>query len=127
MSTPIIVDTTQKTFKFINEFDPDDSSYYNITINITEIHYTNGLVYYDIRYYYHFTGVHSSKKQIHPFYRNPDEIASSDGVIVIKNKMTETMTTFLLADTEILQKLSGLTTAQTYRTNIMLMLSMLWD
>jgi hypothetical protein len=40
--------TKQASFKFINEYDPNDKSYYNILIHVDNIMYSNGKVYYII-------------------------------------------------------------------------------
>ena len=127
MSQIIIVSTKQNIFKFINEFDSFDQSYYNITVTVEEKLYTDNKTYYDISYSYEFNGESSSRKYIHPFYSRKEDVESAPGVIIFKNKMTEIMVEYLLNDSKALEQLSGTTTAQCYRTNIMLTLSRLWD
>jgi len=118
----------QKTFKFINEFDSNDQSYYLITIIVKELLYDSGKIFYDIGYEYEFNGLEKSKKIIHPYHHTKD-VADLDleGVIIYKNKMTEAMVEYLLLDPEELENQSGTTTAQSYRTNIMIGLARLWD
>jgi hypothetical protein len=120
--------TKQKTFKFINEFDSNDKSYYLIKIVVKELLYDDGKIFYDIGYEYEFNGLEKSKKIIHPYHHTKD-VADLDleGVIVFKNKMTETMVEYLLLDPEELETVSRTTTAQCYRTNIMIGLARLWD
>jgi hypothetical protein len=120
--------TKQKTFKFINEFDSNDKSYYLIKIVVKELLYDDGKIFYDIGYEYEFNGLEKSKKIIHPYHHTKD-VADLDleGVIVFKNKMTETMVEYLLLDPEELENVSRTTTAQCYRTNIMIGLARLWD
>jgi len=118
----------QKTFKFINEFDSNDESYYLITIIVKELFYDDGKIFYDIGYKYEFNGLEKNKKIIHPYYHTKDVVDFDlEGVIVCKNKMTETMVAYLLLDLEELENESGSSTAQTYRTNIMIGLARLWD
>jgi len=120
--------TKQKTFKFINEFDSNDKSYYLIKIVVKELLYDDGKIFYDIGYEYEFNGLEKSKKIIHPYHHTKD-VADLDleGVIIYKNKMTEAMVEYLLLDPEELENVSRTTTAQCYRTNIMIGLARLWD
>jgi ribosomal protein L31 len=127
MSDTIVVSTKQNSFKFINEFQYSDKSYYIIHVKVEEKVYSNDKYYYDISYKYKFEGLETSKKIIHPFYNGKDEGLDNEGVIVYKNKMTEVMVEYLLADSEELEKESGSSTAQCYRTCIMLSLEKLWD
>ena len=118
----------QKTFKFINEFNSNDKSYYLIKIIVKELLYDDGKIFYDIGYEYKFNGLQTSKQIIHPYYQTKDVVdLDLEGVIVFKNKMTETMVEYLLLDPEELENQSGSSTAQSYRTNIMIGLARLWD
>jgi ribosomal protein L31 len=127
MSKTIIVSTSQNSFKFINEFDSYDKSHYDVNIKVEEKLYVDGKSYYDISYEYKFNGDKNSKQKIHPFYNGKEIKEDAEGVIIFKNKMTEIMVEYLLYSTEELEKVSGTTTAQCYRTNIMLGLAKLWD
>ena len=127
MSKTIIVSTKQRIFKFVNEFDSNDKSYYNIGIKIEEKLYVTGKSYYDISYEYVFNGDKNSRNKIHPFYDGKEIHEDAEGVIIIKNKMTEIMIEYLLYSDEELENVSGTTTAQAYRTNIMSGLAKLWD
>jgi hypothetical protein len=122
------ISSNQKTFKFINEFNSNDKSYYLIKIVVKELLYDDGKIFYDIGYEYEFNGLQTSKQIIHPYYHTKDVVdLDLEGVIVFKNKMTETMVEYLLLDSEELENESGSSTAQTYRTNIMIGLARLWD
>ena len=127
MSETIIVSTKQGVFKFVNEFDSNDKSYYNVDIKIEEKLYVDGKSYYDISYEIKFNGDKNSRNKIHPFYDGREIQEEDEEVIIIKNKMTEIMVEYLLYPSEELEKVSGTTTAQAYRTNIMLGLAKLWD
>ena len=127
MSKTIIVSTRQSSFKFINEFDSNDKSYYNVDIKVEEKLYVDGKSYYDISYNYEFNGDKNSRNKIHPFYDGKEIQEDAEGVIIIKNKMTEVMVEYLLSTSEELEKETGFTAAQAYRTCIMLSLAKLWD
>ena len=130
MSETIIVSTREKTFKFVNEFWGPDKSFYTIHVEVQEKLYKSGKSYYDISYIYEFEGNEKSRMVLHPFYSDEDEKildAVAEGVIVYKNKMTEIMIEYLLLDSEELEKITNLITAQSYRTNIMLSLAKFWD
>ena len=117
MNNPI---TFTKRFRFINEFDSSDNSYCNIIITVIEHLYNDGNTYYEINYEYEYNGLESSKMTICP------EV-TFNGVIILKNKMTEIMVEYLLADPKELSKVSGASTQQCYRTNIILSLDRMWD
>ena len=124
----IQISTKQETFKFINELDSNDKSYYDIIINVDTVIYSNGKVYYIINYLFEFHGDEQSRNKLHPFYgENTSQIELEDGVIIYKNAMTEIMVTYLLDSNEKLAKVSGASTPQCYRSLIMLNLSKLWD
>jgi hypothetical protein len=129
MSNTIIVSTKQRIFKFVNEFNSNDKSFYNVDIKIEEKLYVDGKSYYDISYEYVFNGDKNSRNKIHPFYDSESKEIQDDveGVIILKNKMTEVMVEYLLYSNEELENVSGTTTAQAYRINIMLSLAKLWD
>jgi hypothetical protein len=129
MTETIIVSTREKAFKFVNQFELFDKSFYIINIKVEEKLYKTGKYYYDVSYTYNFEGNEESRLVIHPFYNHNDRKISDDseGVIVYKNKMTEIMIEYLLFDSEELENVSNLTTAQTYRENIMLSLNKFWD
>ena len=129
MSETIILSVKHNTFKFVNEFDSNDTSYYIIDAIIEEKLYSDNKTYYDISYEYEFKGSASSKRKMHPFYSSdPEEDGvGSSGVIIFKNTMTEIMVEYLLHTSEELEKLSGTNTSQCYRTAIMVNLSKLWD
>jgi len=127
MNQITIVSTRENTFKFINEFNQSDKSFYTINVKIEENLYTDGKSYYDISYKYKFEGDEKSKKTIHPFYNGKNLEDNTSGVIIYKNKLTEIMVEYLLLNNKELEKVSGISTSQCYRTNIMLSLSKFWD
>jgi len=120
MNNPITLYTRIKRFRFINEFDSSDNSYCNIIITVIEHVYNDGDTYYEINYEYEYNGLNSSKTTICP------EVTIT-GVTILKNKMTEIMVEYLLADSKELSKMSGASTHQYYRTNIISSLNKMWD
>jgi hypothetical protein len=79
--------------------------------------------YFDITYTHTFEGDEESRPFVEPW----DDDDDKDGVIVVKNAMTQIMVDYLLADPEELVKVSGTSSSQQYRTIIMKNLSRLWD
>ena len=129
-----IISIIKNNFKIYDEFENSNllGPHYLIEITIKELKYENGNNYYNINYNYKF--ISSSTKSIednnklkltlHPFYNKNIDY---DGVIVFKNEMVAKMVEYLLMCDSDLESNSGLTTAQTYRINIMNSLGMLWD
>jgi len=110
--------------------DSSDESYYMVTTTVKEMMYVSGQTYFDIKYEYEFHGDESSQKMIHPLYMKEDAdgvTVDADGVIVIKNAMTKIMVDYLLMESTELQQVTGTSTAQHYRTQIMMNLNRLWD
>jgi len=110
-----------KTFKFTNPFSTLDTSFCMVTITVNE-KTVNETSYFDITYTHTFHGDEASRPFVEPL--DDDD---KDGVIVVKNAMTQIMVDYLLAEPEELVKVSGHTTAQHYRTLIMKNLAQLWD
>lgn len=109
-------------FKFTNQFDSSDPSFCMVGITVKE-KMSSGKEYFDITYTYSFEGNEEMRQFVQPLYKSED----SDGVIVVKNAMTELMVDYLLKEPEELEKVSGTSTAQHYRTVIMENLCRLWD
>ncbi len=112
----VLVESREKTFKFTNQIDPSDESYYTITIKVDEKMYISGQTYYDIIFDYKFEGLESSKQFIHPLYMEKDP----NSVVIYKNKMTQIMVDYLLSDPDDLVKVTDTSNVQHYRTLIML-------
>jgi hypothetical protein len=126
-----ILGKRSKQLKFTDDFCSEiDSPFYDVTVNVTEKLYENGNKYFDIDYEYKFNqSPNPSNNKVarinaHPF---KDNLDNADGVIVIKNDLTSKMVDFLLMDDEELDKLTGFTTDQRYRINIMHSLALFWD
>lgn len=111
-----------KSFKFTNPFSSRDESFCIVNITVKE-KTVDEKSYFDITYTHTFEGDEESR----PFCEPWDDDDDKDGVIVVKNAMTQIMVDYLLADPEELVKVSGFSTAQHYRTIIMKNLSRLWD
>ncbi len=110
-----------KSFKFTNPFSPRDTSFCMVYITVNE-KTIDEKTYFDITYTHTFHGDEESRPFVEPW----DE-DDKDGVIVVKNAMTQIMVDYLLAEPEDLVKVSGTSSAQQYRTIIMKNLSQLWD
>ena len=118
-----MLSSREANITFKNEMNPHDPFYCKVGIKVDEILYDTGEKYFDIGYTYDYHGEESSRRLIQPLYKADDH----DGVIVLKNTMTEVMVDYLLMDDEDLQKVAGSSTAQHYRLQIMRNLNMLWD
>ena len=116
-----------KTFKFYDIFDNNELYYCNVTINIKELKYSNGIIHYDISYLYTYSDNLEQSKQCNPFYYSSDIYNSNDmyGVIIIKNEMTTIMVEYLMMDFDELQKYCGSTWSMQYKIYIMTMLTLL--
>lgn len=107
--------------------------HYVVNIKVETMRYANGAEYFDISYKYRFIPgalVHTdeikvTKRLMHPFYKNYEE--SLRGDIIFKNSMSSLMVDYLLMDDDTLSKVSGASTPQGYRANIMMSLSQFWD
>ena len=110
------------TFKFSNEFNPNELNYCLVKVTVKVISYKDSKCkYYDITY----ENKYANKKSIflHPLF----DTDSLDGEIIVKNPLTEKLVEFLLMDYKTLEKFSGNSTAQCYKGSIMRMISELWD
>ncbi len=114
----VLISSRTKTFKFVNEYDSNDTSYYMVTVTVDEKMYISGKTYYDIMYDYTLY----NKLDATPYFLDVME-----AVFVLKNQMTEIMVNYLLSESEELVKVSGTSTAQHYRYLIMMNLSKLRD
>lgn len=119
----------EANFKMLDMFDNQEAHYCNLRIAVIEMMYESGQVYYDISYYYTFSDETEKSKRAHPFFYNKKIIESDDinGVIIIKNKMTESMVEYLLMDADKLSKCIGNTWWIQYKIKIMESLNLLWD
>ena len=130
-----IVSTQNKTFKITNEMN-DSFSYYNVEITVKDLLYESGLHYFDINYNFIFvpSKVYTLEENekykiiVHPLYGSRiDDFIIYDGEIIIKNSLTSAMVDYLLMDYSELEKVSGSTTAQKYKQNIMVAINLFWD
>ena len=128
-----------KIFRFYDILDNDQSQWCDVEIKIKELVYDNDSKFYDITYNYYdnfdlieFDNASENrfiKNKANPFYykckmTTPDMI---NGVIVVKNSMTDEMIKYLLMDYEELDKYIGNTWGVQYKANIMFALALMWD
>ncbi len=126
--------TKMKTFKFLDIFDNDKTNYSNyclVSISVEE-KLSGGHIIYDISYTYKFSenlNKDLESKRSHPFYYSNiiTKQCDLDGVITIKNNLTEKLVEFLLMDESELIPLIGSTWWMQYKIKIMESLSLLWD
>ena len=135
---PQVEDHMMRKSSFINE-----SPFEEGTKTVTRITVTLKYYAHEDRYYYYvnydYTNFKESKEYkesdetdllyCHPFYGfSKDRIASSkEGVIVVKNSMTETMINYLLMKDEELASQIGRAVPSAYKVNIIQSLDNLWD
>ena len=130
-----VISTKKSNFKIYNEFDTYNLSdpYYLVEILVKELKYENENYYYDLTYNYKFISSierseeynYKLKLSLHPFYDKKH--CECTGVIVFKNEMITKMIEYLLMSDSDLKSISGLTTTQNYRVNIMNSLEIFWD
>lgn len=122
-----------KTFIFWDDFEKDISCETQIKVEDT---ISNNSPVYIIEYIHKINKNGNSNiiKSIQdvvkpcPFAYYREDIKSTyNGVIVIKNAMTEQMIKFLLMDDDELAKYTGCTTPQHYRKNILVHITNFWD
>tara|TARA_B110000971_G_C19986854_1_gene489992 strand:- start:688 stop:1071 length:384 start_codon:yes stop_codon:yes gene_type:complete len=124
------IEKRTKQLKFTDELSSDaDSSYYDVTVSVTEKLYNNGKTYFDIDYEYKFNESTKHPNNVdrmnaHPFC---DNLEDAEGYIIVKNSLTSIMVDFLLMDDDELINMIGVTTIQRYRKNLMHSLALFWD
>jgi len=110
--------------------------HYILDVIEKELEYESGSFYYDIEYNFKFipsdqcTTEENKKhrKLAHPFAPfSSDDDTKYEGVIVYANELTEKLVEFLLMDYDQLAKIIDHDTPQSYKSNIMESLSLLWD
>jgi len=118
-----------KSFIFYDEYSRYDinNPYYIISITVEEIKYDNDInSYYNITYKYNFMNSPDMSNFENYLYKtnfdNIDENHNND--IIYKNPLTEKLIEYLLMSDCELKKLTGDTTPQKYRLNIIKSLSL---
>ena len=124
-----IKSTREAEFKMLDLFDTQETHFCKLRISVVEMTYKSGLTYYDISYNYNFSDESQEAKRAHPFFYNKKIMESDDtkGVIIIKNKMTETMVEYLLMESKKLGKEIGHSWWMQYKIKTMEALNILWD
>ena len=144
MPTEIISELT-KVFKFYDIFDNDERNYCEVTINVKVLKYDNGNQYYDVSYSYSYINETGNTEEFlkigsfnvqrsNPFYyiycrRNDIHNIDGDsleGVIVVKNSMTDEMIKYLLMEYKEMNNI-GTTWCVQYKVNVMHALALMWD
>ena len=125
-----IITSNTNSFIFKNIFNNEQCI---VTINIQEKQYNTKSIYYYINYSYYysynnntFASLSNEIRPSHPFYKT-NRLDHKEGDIICKNSMTEQMIKYLLMEYDELKKYSGQVEPETYKKNIMLSLSYLWD
>lgn len=124
-----IISTQKASFKFLDIFDNREDYYCLVSIKVEEKKYENGNIYYDISYGYQYSHEKLEAYKAHPFNYN-SKIKDSDdvnGVIVVKNHLTETFIQYLLMSREELESQIGNTWWLQYKIKVMEALNIFWD
>jgi len=119
--SPVLVHARLKIFNFTS-----NKQYHKFTININEIEY-NGKLYYEIQL---TPSKNYSREQnysyylSHPFASFFNSNVNLESFIVYKNSLTQMLTDFLLMNHIDLELISGATTAERYKLDIIKILSL---
>ena len=129
---PTIISTQTKEFRFDDDFiDYDlENPHFIVTITVKELEYDNGSHYYDITYYSKFIPSNCMDAKTNNIFRSrcaPLTDGLSEGVIVYKNQLISKMIEYLLMDYEKMYEITGYSTVQQYKRNIMIGLMNFWD
>jgi len=117
-------------------YEENNSPHYILSIIQKELQYESGCCYYDIEYNFkfipsdQFTTEENKKhrKLAHPFAPfSSDDDTKFEGVIVYANELTKKLVEFLLMDYDQLAEIIDHDTPQSYKSNIMESLALLWD
>lgn len=113
-----------KTFRFHdpNIFSTSLDNYCDIKITVSEKLYESGEIFYYIDYEDTYSDKNKAK-HCHPLYGNDD----MDGEIIVKNPLSEQLVNFLLMDYDKLEKFSGNSTSEHYKSCVMRSISNFWD
>lgn len=118
------------TFEYRSQF-ATGKDYYNVTISVKDLLYSDGKKYMDICYT--FEAVMDSEPigkliKTHPLFDSDmEDFLEYEGEVIAKNPMTEMMVNYLLMDNAELAKFSGHTTPPEYKHKIMLSIVHFWD
>lgn len=124
MTDKQIISQNKKSFKFTHPYDKNSDLFVTVNITVTELlNLRNNKYYYNV--YYDNIFSKGDSKICHPLYNNLK--THIDGDIVVKNKITEALTEYLLLDDIELSKYSGNTSVMSYRGAIMRNIANLWD
>jgi len=142
-----VLNTRSNIFRFDHpNFNCIDSGlkntpHYLLKVSVKDLEYEDGKKYFDITYECNFIPCeklsekvnNDFKKGSYPFnelkqfetYKG--EFDNYEGEIIYNNLLTSQMVNFLLMDYEELEKVSGLSTVQRYKINIILSIRNFWD
>lgn len=126
-------DNIVKEFIFMDEYDLLNMNKCEVKMTLGEEISDNKPVY-NISYKYTYINEIGERKKAeeiiypHPFADCKEDLCElKDGYLVFKNKITKTIVKFLLQDEEYLKKITGNSTPQYYRTQLILFLASLWE
>ena len=123
--------TKEKTFRFVDEFDPRPGCYCDTTVKVEHKQYVDKRQYYYITYTHKYPNDAVRCVTTNPFYNgwpnNEEPYDSRNGDIISANAMSEQMIEYLLMDFEKLEQVSGHVTGMSYKIKIIHALTSLWD
>ena len=122
---------TKKTFRFYDIFDNQEHIFCDLKV-IVEEKMSGGKNIYDITYQYNIPQIegvdYDLSLRTHPFFYSKDiQPEDKQGVIIIKNPMTDQLVRFLLMDQDELDEYTGGTYWIQYKIKIMESLAKFWD
>lgn len=129
----IILSTTKKTFRFINEFDENPRYYCDTTFTVKKKRYNSGGDFYYITCENKYSENNKHSLSASPFYddmKNGEskiEKCYTDVLILISNPMSDIMVEYLLMDFSKLTEVSGHVSAMNYKISIINSLTHFWD
>ena len=135
----VILSTTKKTFRFIDEIEENPQYYCDTTFTVEKKRYTSGTLDAAFGDFYHITcenkysGNHKLSLSASPFYDDmingisQTEKCYSDVLIIVSNPMSDMMVEYLLMDFSKLKEVSGHVSAMNYKISIIKSLTHFWD
>ena len=116
------------SFNFRNEFDTVPGEYCKINVKVEKKKYKDVKLYYYVDYNYKYSvenKKHQKANPLIPLTEETDEIY--DGDIIVVNELTDQLINYLLMPFDQLQKYTGNSTPQHYKTKIIESIKLFWD
>ena len=112
-------------FKELNGILGDE--YCNLSVIVKKKKYISNEIYYDISYTCNYSSDSEMCLKLNPLANVKSDIGVYQGDIVFSNEMSDSLIKYLLMPFEELEKYSGRVTAEQYKKQIIVALSLFWD